>query len=89
MTLTEVQKVLEKLRLEKAAKRAQLMEFRKTEPRLVLSKEEKHKMIANMETAMHEDKDDAAKWIELRNQYRNYKIHPVSPLFHYSATGTP
>ncbi len=89
MPLTEVQKVLNNLRLKKAAKRAQLMEFRKTEPRLVLSKEEKLKMIANTEAAMREDTDDTAKWIDLRNQYRHYKIHPVSPLFHnYSANGT-
>jgi len=43
-------------------------------------------MIANTEAAMREDTDDTAKWIDLRNQYRHYKIHPVSPLFHnYSA----
>ena len=91
MPLTEVQKVLNNLRLKKAAKRAQLMEFRKTEPRLVLSKEEKLKMIANTEAAMREDKDDTAKWIDLRTQYKHYnKIHPVSPLFHnYSANETP
>jgi len=77
MTLTEVQKVLNTLRLEKAKKRAQLMEFRKNEPRLVLSEEDKHKMIANLKNATREDKEDAAKWIELKKQ------HQVSPLTQY------
>lgn len=90
MSLTEVEKVFEKLRLEKVSKRAQLMEFRKTEPRLVLSEEDKHKMIANMKAAMREDKDDVAKWIELRNQYRKNNTYPVNPLYHtYSADGRP
>jgi len=70
MTLTEVQKVLEQMRLEKAKKRIQRMEFRKTEKPLVLSEEEKHKMISNTAAAMREDKADAAKCLELKKHHK-------------------
>ena len=80
MTLTEVEKVFEQLRLEKAIQRTQLMEFRKTEPRLILSNEQKIKLIANIKNATQADKEDAALWSELRTQH----TIPTSPLFRKS-----
>lgn len=68
MTTTEVKQVLEALRLHKIKKRKQYLERAKKEPRMVLSEEEKQKMIANNTAAMREDKEDCAKWIELKKQ---------------------
>ena len=64
--MTEVEKVLEALRLQKAKKRKERLERAKLETPLVLSEEEKDKMIANNAAAMREDKEDCAKWIELK-----------------------
>jgi hypothetical protein len=67
--MTEVEKVLEALRLQKAKKRKERLERAKLETPLVLSEEEKDKMIANNTAAMREDKEDCAKWIELKKQH--------------------
>ena len=45
--MSEVQRVLEKMRVEKARKRTEREEYRKTEPRLVLTEAEKERMIKN------------------------------------------
>ncbi len=66
--MNEVKNILETLRLEKARKRKERIEFAKSEPRMVLSKEEKQKMIANTAAAMREDKEDCAKWLALKKQ---------------------
>jgi len=67
--MTEVENVLEALRLQKAKKRKARLERAKLEPRMVLTEEEKKKMIANNLAATQEGKDDCAKWIELKNQH--------------------
>jgi len=69
MMMTEVENVLTALRLQKAMKRKERVERAKHEPRMVLSEEEKQKMIANNAAAMREDKEDCAKWIELKKQH--------------------
>ena len=75
--MTEVEKVLEALRLQKAKKRKERLERAKLETPLVLSKEEKDKMIANNAAAMREDKEDCAKWIELKKQHTK-NVHTQS-----------
>ena len=67
--MTEVEKVLEALRLQKAKKRKERLERAKLETPLVLSEEEQDKMIACNKAATQEGKDDCAKWIELKNQH--------------------
>ena len=66
--MTEVEKVLEALRLQKAKKRKERLERAKLETPLVLSEEEKDKdkMIACNKAATQEGKDDCAKWMELK-----------------------
>ena len=68
--MTEVEKVLEALRLQKAKKRKERLERAKQEPRMVLSEYEKRKMIANNTAAMREDKEDCAKWLALKKQHK-------------------
>lgn len=68
MPLSEVAKVLAQVRLEKARKRQEREELIKHEPRLVLTEEAKRKLIANNKSATQEDKDDCAKWLELKTQ---------------------
>ena len=70
MMMTEVENLLLTLRLQKAKRRKERLERAKHEPRMVLSEEEKHKMIANNTAAMREDKEDCAKWLALKKQHK-------------------
>ena len=63
--MTEVERVLEEMRVEKARKRNARKEYRKTEPILVLTEVEKDKMIENNKKACKEGKDDCMEWIKL------------------------
>jgi len=76
--MNEVKNILETLRLEKARKRKERIELAKSEPRMVLSKEEKQKMIANTAAAMREDKEDCAKWLALKNTQKNVPTQSVN-----------
>ena len=73
MPLSEVEKVLDQLRLEKARKRNVRVELRKLELRLVLTDAQKEKMIANNKSATQEGKDDCAKWLELKKKHTPLK----------------
>ena len=73
MPLSEVEKVLDQLRLEKARKRKVRDELRKLELRLVLTDAQKEKMIANNKSATQEGKDDCAKWLELKKKHTPLK----------------
>ena len=68
--MTEVENLLLTLRLQKAKRRKERLEHAKREPRMVLSEEEKKKMIANNTAAMREDKEDCAKWLALKKQHK-------------------
>ncbi len=70
MPFSEVKKVLDQVRLEKARKREKRT---KHESRLVLTAAQKEKLIANNKSAMHEDKDDCAKWLELKKKHTPIK----------------
>jgi hypothetical protein len=64
--MSEVQRVLEKMRVEKARKRNERKENRKTESRLVLTEAEKERMIKNNKAASREGKQHPREWIKLR-----------------------
>lgn len=70
---SEVEKVLEQVRLEKARKRKVREERAKQESRLVLTDSQKEKLIANNKSATQEGKDDCAKWIELKKKHTPIK----------------
>lgn len=76
MPFSEVQKVLELMRLEKARRRKIQEERRKHEPRLILTDAQKDALIANNKSATQEAKDDCAKWLELKKQHslNKYKL---------------
>ncbi len=63
---TEVERVLEKMRVEKARKRNERKENRKTEPRLVLTEAEKERMIKNNKAASREGNPHRREWIKLK-----------------------
>ena len=62
---TEVERVLEELRVQKARKRKARKEYRKTERVLVLTEAEKKRMIENNKAASREGKEDCKEWIKL------------------------
>jgi hypothetical protein len=63
---TEVERVLEKMRVEKARKRNERKEYRNTERVLVLTEAEKERMIKNNKAASREGKEDCREWIKLK-----------------------
>ena len=74
MPFSEVQKVLEQVRLEKARQRKLREERRLHEPRLVLTDAQKAKLIANNKSATQEGKDDCKKWLALKKQHSINKL---------------
>jgi hypothetical protein len=74
MPFSEVQKVLEQVRLEKARQRKLREERRRHEPRLVLTDAQKAKLIANNISATQEGKDDCKKWLALKKQHSINKL---------------
>ena len=72
--MSEVQRVLEKMRVEKARKRTEREEYRKTEPRLVLTEAEKERMIENNKAASREGKEDCREWIKLKEKQKGKKV---------------
>jgi len=64
--MSEVQRVLEKMRVEKGRKRNERKEYRKTGARLGLTEAEKKRMIEMNEAASREGKEDCREWIKLR-----------------------
>lgn len=75
--MSEVQRVLEKMRVEKARKRNERKEKRKTEPRLVLTEAEKERMIENNKAASREGKEDCREWIKLKEKQKGKKVGAV------------
>lgn len=73
MPLSEVEKVLEHVRLEKARKRNVRDELRKHESPLVLTDAQKEKLISANKYATQEGKDDCAKWLELKKKHTPLK----------------
>ena len=72
--MSEVQRVLEKMRVEKARKRNERKEYRNTEPRLVLTEAEKERMIKNNKAASREGKEDCMEWIKLKEMQKGKKV---------------
>jgi len=75
--MSEVQRVLEKMRVEKARKRNERKENRKTEPRLVLTEAEKERMIENNKAASREGKEDCMEWIKLKEKQKGKNVGVV------------
>ncbi len=75
--MSEVQRVLEKMRVEKARKRNERKEYRNTEPRLVLTEAEKERMIKNNKAASREGKEDCREWIKLKEMQKGEKVGVV------------
>ena len=75
--MSEVQRVLEKMRVEKARKRNERKENRKTEPRLVLTEAEKERMIKINKAASSEGKKDCMEWIKLKEMQKGKKVGVV------------
>ena len=75
--MSEVQRVLEKMRVEKARKRTEREEYRNTEPRLVLTEAEKEWMIKNNKAASREGKKDCMEWIKLKEMQKGKKVGVV------------
>ena len=75
--MSEVQRVLEKMRVEKARKRNERKEYRNTEPRLVLTEAEKERMIKNNKAASREGKEDCREWIKLKEKQKGKKVGAV------------
>ena len=72
--MSEVQRVLEKMRVEKARKRNERKKYRNTEPRLVLTEAEKERMIKNNKAASREGKEDCMEWIKLKEKQKGKKV---------------
>ena len=72
--MSEVQRVLEKMRVEKARKRNERKANRKTESRLVLTEAEKERMIKNNKAASREGKEDCMEWIKLKEMQKGKKV---------------
>ena len=72
--MSEVQRVLEKMRVEKARKRNERKKYRNTEPRLVLTEAEKERMIKNNKAASREGKKDCMEWIKLKEKQKGKKV---------------
>ena len=72
--MSEVQRVLEKMRVEKARKRNERKKYRNTEPRLVLTEAEKERMIKNNKAASREGKEDCREWIKLKEKQKGKKV---------------
>lgn len=72
--MSEVQRVLEKMRVEKARKRNERKKYRNTEPRLVLTEAEKERMIKNNKDASREGKEDCREWIKLKEMQKGKKV---------------
>lgn len=72
--MSEVQRVLEKMRVEKARKRNERKKYRNTEPRLVLTEAEKERMIKNNKDASREGKEDCMEWIKLKEKQKGKKV---------------
>ena len=72
--MSEVQRVLEKMRVEKARKRNERKKYRNTEPRLVLTEAEKERMIKNNKAASREGKKDCMEWIKLKEMQKGKKV---------------
>ena len=75
--MSEVERVLEELRVEKRRKRNARKEYRKTEPRLVLTEVEKERMIENNKAASREGKEDCREWIKLKEMQKGKKVGVV------------
>ena len=75
--MSEVQRVLEKMRVEKARKRNERKKYRNTEPRLVLTEAEKERMIKNNKAASREGKEDCMEWIKLKEMQKGKKVGVV------------
>lgn len=75
--MSEVQRVLEKMRVEKARKRNERKENRKTEPRLVLTEADKERMIENNKAASREGKEDCMEWIKLKEKQKGKNVGVV------------
>jgi len=75
--MSEVQRVLEEMRVEKARKRNERKENRKTEPRLVLTEAEKERMIENNKAASREGKEDCMEWIKLKEKQKGKNVGVV------------
>ena len=69
-----MQRVLEKMRVEKARKRNERKKYRNTEPRLVLTEAEKERMIKNNKAASREGKEDCMEWIKLKEKQKGKKV---------------
>ena len=69
-----MQRVLEKMRVEKARKRNERKKYRNTEPRLVLTEAEKERMIKNNKAASREGKEDCMEWIKLKEMQKGKKV---------------
>ena len=74
---TEVERVLEKMRVEKARKRNERKEYRNTERVLVLTEAEKERMIKNNKAASREGKEDCMEWIKLKEMQKGKKVGVV------------
>ena len=72
--MSEVQRVLEKMRVEKARKRNERKKYRNTEQRLVLTEAEKERMIKNNKAASREGKEDCMEWIKLKEMQKGKKV---------------
>jgi hypothetical protein len=72
--MSEVQRVLEKMRVEKARKRNERKKYRNTEPRLVLTEAEKERMIKNNKAASREGKENCMEWIKLKEMQKGKKV---------------
>ena len=75
--MSEVQRVLEEMRVQKARNRNARKEYRKTESRLVLTEAEKERMIENNKAACREGKEDCMEWIKLKEMQKGKKVGVV------------
>ena len=76
--MTEVERVLNALRIQKALKRKERLDRAKLERPLVLSEKEKDQMIACNKAATQEGRDDCAEWMKLKETHQRH-ITPLTP----------
>jgi hypothetical protein len=70
MPITEVQKVLEKLRVKKAVTRKARIARMTNETPIVFTPDEITRMQKNLKECMREDVEDAKEWMILKDKYK-------------------
>lgn len=76
--MSEVERVLNALRIQKALNRKERLDRAKIERPLVLSQKEKDQMIASNKAATQEGRHDCAEWMKLKETHQR-DITPLTP----------